>query len=401
MVEIINHVTDPRTDEGEGSIKIAQSFKDYFTNRPDIDGRIDIFPSVIAFGQKGNVKDVDLFLICEFSGYCLPDFIDIDTSSRDVLVKNFACTIELKRHGFSKIERRGSDVWVHYNNCDENASDQSKKAKFALKNYIVNKLGRSPFIFNFVWLWNIDQAAVSLLDNGDGLNLLPSSFTFEDLVRLSFYQREAYYDTTIDQDIVSSWGYSLYDGIVELLSKVITLPEGLTYNKINDLNSTEIDKFGEYSDIGNKLTIVSGRAGTGKTFTLLKYAISIAKERDACCLILTYNKALVSDIRRLLAFMHIPSGIKPKSVQILTMDQFFFQLSVELGIINGRVSQEEFNNQYEDRLLALHDKIDSFNNKTWNYVFVDEGQDWSLIQKDILVGYFGVQNIIKLVLLMV
>ena len=263
-----------------------------------------------------------------------------------------------------------------------------------MKNYIVNKLGRSPFIFNFVWLWNIDQAAVSLLDNGDGLNLLPSSFTFEDLVRLSFYQREAYYDTTIDQDIVSSWGYSLYDGIVELLSKVITLPEGLTYNKINDLNSTEIDKFGEYSDIGNKLTIVSGRAGTGKTFTLLKYAISIAKERDACCLILTYNKALVSDIRRLLAFMHIPSGIKPKSVQILTMDQFFFQLSVELGIINGRVSQEEFNNQYEDRLLALHDKIDSFNNKTWNYVFVDEGQDWSLIQKDILVGYFGVQNIV-------
>ncbi len=69
MVEIINHVTDPRTDEGEGSIKIAQSFKDYFTNRPDIDGRIDIFPSVIAFGQKGNVKDVDLFLICEYPQY--------------------------------------------------------------------------------------------------------------------------------------------------------------------------------------------------------------------------------------------------------------------------------------------------------------------------------------------
>ena len=181
---------------------------------------------------------------------------------------------------------------------------------------------------------------------------------------------------------------------VDLLSRKITLPEGLTYHKINDLQSLEIDRSREYSDIGNKLTIVSGRAGTGKTFTLIKYAITIAKERDSCCLILTYNKALVSDIRRLLAFMRVPSGIGPNSVQILTMDQFFFQLCMEIGIVDGKISQEEFNQGYDERLNALLNNLDRLKKRTWNYVFVDEGQDWSDIQKNILMRYFDPQNIV-------
>lgn len=388
MVIIKNHATDPFTDEGEGSVKIERHFNGYFHGKPDIQGRIDIFPSVVAFGQKENVKDVDLFIIGEFKNYYVSDLY------RDIEVKNFACTLEMKRHGFSQIDRDGSDVWVHYKNCDENATDQSNKAKYALKNYFENKIGHSPWLYNFVWFWSLDQRAVDQLDDGDGMNLLPSSFGPEDLIILSKRQRVPYNDRSTGCEIVSSWRYDLYDDVVELLSRKITLPEGLTYHKINDLQSLEIDRSREYSDIGNKLTIVSGRAGTGKTFTLIKYAITIAKERDSCCLILTYNKALVSDIRRLLAFMRVPSGIRPNSVQILTMDQFFFQLCMEIGIVDGKISQEEFNQGYDERLNALLNNLDRLKKRTWNYVFVDEGQDWSDIQKNILMRYFDPQNIV-------
>ena len=394
MVNINNHVSDPYTDEGEGSIKLERSFKAYFENRPDVNGRIDIFPSVIAYGQKGNVKDVDLFIICEFQNLVLPDFIEINGGARDIQVKSFACTLEMKRHSFSLIKRKKQDVWVHYPNCDENASEQSRKAKFALKNYFDYRIGRSPFITNFIWFWSLDENSIQLLDNGDGLNILQSTFSIEDLFFLSIDQKKPFYDFNTDRDVISSWNYSLYDEVVDLLNTNITLPEGLTYNKINDLISLDIDNSKEYSEIGKKLTIISGRAGTGKTFTLLKYAISIAKERDACCLILTYNKALVSDIRRLLAFMRIPSGIRPNSVQILTMDSFFFKLCIETGIVDGRVNQEEFNLQYEERLASLYQLIDHLENKSWNYVFIDEGQDWSTRQKDILIRYFGAKNIV-------
>ncbi len=394
MVTINNHVTDPFSDEGEGSLKIFESFKAYFNSMPNVGGRIDIFPSVIAYGQKGNVKDIDLFIICEFNGYVLPSFLEIEGELRDVEVSNCAFTLEMKRHGYSKIERRGPDLWVRYSNCTENASDQSRKAKFALKNYIDSKLGKSPYLYNFLWLWSLDRESVDTLDNGDGMNLLPSSFSIEDIVSRSVFQKQSNYDYNLDRDFIASWRYGFYDEIVELLSREIALPEGLTYNKINDLISSEIERSQEYAQIGNKLTIVSGRAGTGKTFSLIKYAISIAKERDSCCLILTYNKALVSDIRRLLAFMKIPSGIRPNSVQILTMDQFFFQLCCEAGLIDGKISQEEFNVNYEDRLTALHRCIGALNNNTWNYAFVDEGQDWSITQKDILMSYFGPNNIV-------
>ena len=394
MVTITNHVTDPYSDEGEGALKIEQEFQAYFEKKQDVSGRIDIFPSVTAFGQKTNVKDVDIFIICDFNDFILPDFFEDDDSYRDVKIKNFACTLEMKRQSFSKIKREGSDVWVHYNNCEENASKQSREAKFALKNYFESNLQRSPWLFNYLWLWSLDQASVDVLVDGDDMNLLPSTFSFEDLITLSVNQKKPFYDDGGGCYIVSSWKYGLYDDVVDLLSKKIALPEGLTYNKINDLLSYEIDKSKEYSDIGNKLTIVSGRAGTGKTFILLKYAVSLAKEREACNLILTYNKALVSDIRRLLAFMHIPSGVGPNSVQIMTMDQFFFHLCVEVGILEGQISQEEFNSQYESRLSALFDKMDQLHNRTWNYVFVDEGQDWSAVQKDILIRYFGASNIV-------
>ena len=388
MVTIKNHVTDPYTDEGEGSVKLEEYLSDFFKRNSDVEGRIDIFPSIIAFGQRENVKDIDLFVICELRGFV------IDQPDHDIEVRNFACTLEMKRHGFQKVDRDGSYIWVHYLNFDENATDQCDKAKFALKNYFETNLGRSPWLYNYLWLWSLNQDAVDKLDDGDGMNLLPSSFCFQDLVRLSINQRKPYYDRTTGCYIVSSWGYGLYDDVVDLLTKKITLPEGLTYHKINNLLSMEIDRSKEFSDIGKKLTIVSGRAGTGKTFTLLKYAIAIAKERESCCLILTYNKALVSDIRRLLAFMQIPSGIGPNAVQILTMDQFFFQLCSELGIVDGKISQEEFNRGYDERLRMLNDGLDRLMNRSWNYVFVDEGQDWSVEQKIILFRYFGAQNVV-------
>jgi hypothetical protein len=388
MVTIKNHVTDPYTDEGEGSIKLEEYLSGFFKSNPDVDGRVDIFPSIIAFGQKENVKDVDLFIICEFHG------LIINNSDHDIEVRNFACTLEMKRHGFQRIDRDGSYIWVHYLNIDENATDQSDKAKYALKNYFETNFGQSPWLYNYLWLWSLDQAAVDQLDDGDGMNLLPSTFSFQDLVLLSINQRKPFYDRGTGCYLVSSWRYDLYDDVVDLLTKKITLPEGLTYHKINNLLSMEIDRTREFLDIGKKLTIVSGRAGTGKTFTLLKYAISIAQERKSSCLILTYNKALVSDIRRLLAFMQIPSGMGPNSVQILTMDQFFFQLCCELGIVDGRISQEEFNLGYDERLRILNDNLYRLKNKPWNYAFVDEGQDWSVEQSNILISYFGAQNIV-------
>lgn len=399
MLTIKNHVVDPYTDEGQGAVKLEKMFSNYFDSNKnsDIDGRIDIFPSITAFGQKNNTKDVDLFFVAEFNGFTLEDgFVDNNGKDRDVEIRNFACTLEIKRHSLNNIRREKSDILVHYLTTDywENASYQCSQEALALKGYFEGKFGSSPWIYKYIWLWSLSDEAIQVLDDGDGMNILSSTFDLEQFFLDATYQRKPYYDERQSLFKISSWNYSYYDQIVNLLSKTITLPDGLTLRRINDLLVTEIDRSEEYNNIGKKLTIVSGRAGTGKTFTILRYAIRIAKERSARCLILTYNKALVSDIRRMLAFMHIPSGIGANSVQILTMDQFFFRLCMETHLVDGALEQDEFNSGYEDRLKDLLVALDNHHGRNWDYAFVDEGQDWSPLQKDILFKIFTPNNVV-------
>lgn len=68
-----------------------------------------------------------------------------------------------------------------------------------------------------------------------------------------------------------------------------------------------------------KQIIYRGRAGTGKTVGLIRTAIHLVDEGQARVLMLTYNKALVSDIRRLFALAELPDMFEANCLHINTM----------------------------------------------------------------------------------
>ncbi|MBK8873704.1 MAG: PhoH family protein [Bacteroidetes bacterium] len=80
--------------------------------------------------------------------------------------------------------------------------------------------------------------------------------------------------------------------------------------------------------IGEKLIVISGRAGTGKTIKLLRIACDLAQNKGARSLILTYNHALVSDIKRTFALIEIPDGIDEYCINIATLHKFFYELLI-------------------------------------------------------------------------
>src|SRR5438270_300866 len=59
------------------------------------------------------------------------------------------------------------------------------------------------------------------------------------------------------------------------------------------------------AEAGKKLIIFRGQGGTGKTMLLLQLAWKLYQDLGARVLILTYNKALLADIRRLLTLIGI------------------------------------------------------------------------------------------------
>ena len=94
---------------------------------------------------------------------------------------------------------------------------------------------------------------------------------------------------------------------------------GVSRSKLEKITKAAILKDQLYAQaIGEKLVVIRGRAGTGKTVKLLHIAHDLCVNQQKRCLILTYNKALVSDIRRLIALAGIGDDITEPTMDVRT-----------------------------------------------------------------------------------
>jgi hypothetical protein len=141
-------------------------------------------------------------------------------------------------------------------------------------------------------------------------------------------------------------------------------------------------------DLGRKQIVIRGRGGVGKTVILLQMAYRAFDRRQLRSLMLTYNKALVADMRRTMALLGVPRGIEKGGICIDTVHAFIGRLMHGLGIIQN---YDRFLESYEECKEVLLDyirseavsqsDIDDLITRNpadflWDIVFVDEGQDW-------------------------
>jgi hypothetical protein len=137
---------------------------------------------------------------------------------------------------------------------------------------------------------------------------------------------------------------------------------------------------------------LKGRAGTGKTITLLQAAI--AKSEWASCVVLTYNLALLGDIRRLIKYRSITVGTRTNNIKTNSTQGFFCYLMNEYGIDTTLDdSAIDFNRRYEEGLKRLSEMVETCA-KRKEYLFIDEAQDWMEIEQEVLFKLYPPQNII-------
>ena len=155
--------------------------------------------------------------------------------------------------------------------------------------------------------------------------------------------------------------------------------------------------------IGQKLVIIQGRPGTGKTIKLLHIAHDLCQNCEKRVLILTYNKALVSDIKRMIALARISSDVSDATIQIRTIHSFMYLLMTCLNIYTKssetEENQDDFLEEYSRLKLELLEYIraglltetdlqklmkERYEELAWDYILIDEGQDWPEDERDIL-----------------
>jgi hypothetical protein len=385
-----------------------------------VSGEISIFPSFKCFGQT--TRDIDLVVFGLFSsGFNRKIKSKGKTNKetqqnrvdRDVSIKSFCCCIEIKDHPPSDISfSLGSGVSVRYGEKRHSATEQSENQRYSLINCLKDISGWSPYVSNLIWLRNFPkQDLKKQYQSLEGLhNCLPDQFGIDWFLHLICTQTIPYSYSGKSPYILSCMKPQQEKSVSENLRKAY---EALSVNRANmgELTRRSLEKITQktllknqqyVSAIGQKLVVIKGRAGTGKTIKLLHIAHDLCVYRNKRCLILTYNKALVSDIRRTLALAEITSDVARATIDVKTIHSFLYQIMDGLGILD-ELEEKTFLDNYERLKNALLEylKEGAINNTdlqslmkrkkheiAWDTILIDESQDWPNNERDILFKLF-------------
>lgn len=403
----ISGVVDPNTDEYKSAVLLQQLIIDYWpTIKNSSQDHIYIVIGAKCHGQI--IRDIDLVVLgivksgLSYQPY-LP-FVNTDGEIQlpdEIIVESFCWVIEVKSHSGSKVQFNGTNVSVSYSDRPgywHNASQQNEGQKQSLANYLrLYDLSRIPWITPMIWLRNVSAKDLPKRPH----NILGGEANWGLFINVA---GQLYAPKKIGDKWILGAGLDSRQTIEEialLLTREIK-PTQIDRRRMEQINQQMSAELGLSASVGKHLLMLRGRGGTGKTANLLQLAKYLYDDRDARILILTYNRALVADLRRLMTIMGIGDGFAERSIQIQTVHSFFYQVMRGLEIFPA--AEDEFLEKYTQfkqeafELLSsgavTYEDIQSLTASdtsrfAWDFIFVDEGQDWPKDERDILFKLFA------------
>jgi len=399
-IEIISGATNQET-------RNAELFKDaLLKSEPRLD-HVDITADIIC-GLPIPGRQIDLLLLYH------------DTRSKEHQLRtpngepihSFVLVVEVKNHSPDLIQFDGPTLLVRYDLLWHDATDQCDRQMYALKRYqSSNYKGphrREPtFVQRAIWLARADASA---FDGAPARSSVPVHFadlSWDKLVG-GFQLNRNEVRTLVDHSGDPKY-HDMGSLRASLLHKVRATK--LDRRRLDALTKTrfDADKTQYIRNLGTGLLRLRGRAGTGKTFSLMQIAIHLARKGQRTEVI-TYNHGLIADISRALRLLkEQDSTICPlpelKTRYAFIQDAFkqTFGYGAENYVTKNITSIDE---REAFRAKALLEPEAFLNERAAicgvplqkaqlpDFVLIDEGQDWKELQRDLMFFLMGPERII-------
>lgn len=145
----------------------------------------------------------------------------------------------------------------------------------------------------------------------------------------------------------------------------------LTKKKMNLITSKQTQLIqGVIEGMGNQISIITGKAGTGKTFVLTRIMYHVVSNNKHARL-LTYNNLLVNEIKYNIKQLGV---FKATNVSIGTLHQFFYKLTKKLGVqlLFSTERIEELRSVLEKRMDKIVDVMINNNYTSVSYARYNE-----------------------------
>ena len=414
------HNFNAETNEEKYAQKIGDLAREAI---PDIDTNDDIklviIPSASIF--KAPTRDVDILLI--YQDYRKDHEIYVTAEGRKIY--NFITAVELKNHSPEGMRFEGERLLVKYEGKWSDALSQNESQKISVMNIIRRVVGRqtpskpfNPFITNLIYTPLLPKNSVPKNYFGNVVHGQSNWFDFLEVLGKTVSDKHSDIRAIFNNQHIK---YE-FDAIIKLFTEKTEFSpldvkkfEKVTSDVINRSNAKYIDK------LGTQLLIFRGRGGSGKTSNLINLAYSIYKERNQRVLILTYNNALVSDLSRQLKYHKIKNNIGGAGFVILTIHKFmmgwftglanvhnldeFYEEAKKTFQKNTGYFNEDFEHKKDSFLNYLNSNLISkddleqvkanYNSVLdWDYIMIDESQDWPENERDLLYKLYGPGRIV-------
>ncbi len=368
---------------------VLKRWPDLAQSKDDV---IKIFVGLKMYGYK--IEDLDLIIIGHFSE---PRAFDVEYRfsprngaafvPRKAFVRNFALVIEEKSHSPTGVRFEGTSASVRYIRHGkvewDNVTEKNHRQLFAFKQYLADRGVSALHVHHLIMFTGLRESQLPARPH----NMFGSDASFERILNILgqiagplrngtradiAFGADAVFDTLTAPD------FPMFQEM---------LPTPLDRRRM-DLIAKNAAPETWLKGLGEQHMLLKGRGGVGKTVVLLQLAYRAFDKNQSRSLVLTFNKALVADLRRTMALMGIPRSLENGGIGIETVHGFIGRLMLQLGIIDG---YDEFLDRYEENKATLLHYLTSGTVSTadlddlksahgddfgWDLLFVDEGQDW-------------------------
>ena len=402
-IEIVNNPNKEDSPESLAAIDLKEMLLESMPT--DVAGKLYIATNLTLCGQE--VRDIDIAIWGNLSNYTLKNYYTNapQYAKKDLVVKNFFMVLEVKELSIDSLSFEHTHIWGDYPDRRKDITEQSEKQRYSMKRYLNSFCGLDVFVTNVIWLSSVNREELKDLAYGIPVGALPGSFNFRDIIDIAILQgQKPWYDKDSNCYIFTiGEAANNFSSIKQKLFYERRVSSKLTRRKLELLTQKNAETIVDNKVIGNDLSTLYGKAGTGKTFILLQAAYQLAsKDRSTSCVLLTYNLALVSDIRRLVHYLFL-ENIEEDKILITTLHKFFIRMMDVYEIPTQSICGNAFDGEYKKKLIELHDYVDAMddndakelkNSLGCDYVLVDEAQDWDPLERNILVKVYGAERLI-------
>jgi hypothetical protein len=333
------------------------------------------------------VSDVDILVVGQLrpGRAFVPRRVVRDHKSARIVgaiqVINFAVVIEVKDHDPSRVQIAGDAIKVKYTGGAipkwSDAVHQNVEQAHAIKTYFEHQ-HIDLFVRRAVMMRGFDKTPCSgaLARNFDGAAFFTA---VAETSPISHSGKVAAMRSASPANLAKALTASVFRAV---------MPTSLDRRRMDQIITRSADISDYLSLLGTKMLRFRGRGGTGKTVLLLQLAWRAFEEKAARSVVLTYNHALASDIRRLMALMNVPSSPEEGGIAVRTVMSFVTSWLARLGV--APVSQEgtgDYDRQCQEALEMLRGgaltsndleaiKLEDPDLFAFDYIVADEAQDW-------------------------